>query len=354
MAVLIEGYSLIVRNSTLEQKYPGGLAGYRHDCPNGSFCADESLCRVGFMVRDDADVFIAQLAARGLTPFRKETAEDVALMSAVDGPLVPCDWLELGKWGDIALAWLAGDERGELHAPAGWSAERRVQQMSAEEARERLEFVRSDGNVDVYRDKITGQEWYVGRTAMAEQDATRHRDLYQKGCDLIQGLILLDDRPPAPMDAPNRQRLQDAIAAFEEVVQINPANWNAMWLLGKIYQRLGDFIQALDWFARAHRVNPEQPDVAREAAIAAMESGQPAAAIPFCERAIEAQPEDAGLRANLALALLFSGRPRDAHAVAADALARDPADGITQQIVGIINEVLAGTRACPRHVRDLQ
>ena len=65
MAIVIEGYSVVIRNATLAARYPGGVEGYRRDCPNGSFCADEHLSRLGFMVQSDADVFVAQLAAQG-------------------------------------------------------------------------------------------------------------------------------------------------------------------------------------------------------------------------------------------------------------------------------------------------
>jgi len=119
-----------------------------------------------------------------------------------------------------------------------------------------------------------------------------------------------------------------------------------MWVLGKVYQRLDDDDRGLQWFSRAHRVNPDQPDVAREAAIAAMELGRPAEAIPYCERAIESSPDDPDLRANLALALLFSGKPADARTVARVALQQDPADPITGQIVQVIEEVLDGQRTC--------
>jgi tetratricopeptide (TPR) repeat protein len=355
MAILIEGFSVVVRNSVLDARYPGGVERYRQDCPNGSFCADDSLSRVGFMVRSDAEVFVAQLAEKGLTPFRRGAAEDVALVSPTDGLLQPCAWLELGKWGQTVIAWLAGSKRGDLHAPAGWNPDQRVQQMSSEEAKQRLEFLRSEGSVDVYRDKVTGREVYVGRTvSTSEQDKARHNALYQQGRRLIDGLIILDNQEPLPLDPGQQKRLEEAIALFVEVVRINPGNWAAMWLLGKIYQRLGDYEHGLAWFSRAHRVNPDQPDVAREASIAAMDLRRSEEAIAFCERAIEATPNDPGLRANLALALLFSGKPGEARTVAQEALARDPADQITTQIVRIIEEVLGGTRPCPHHMNDLQ
>ena len=181
----------------------------------------------------------------------------------------------------------------------------------------------------------------------------RHDRLYEEACGLVDGLILLDDQPTPELTAAGRTRLGGALRLFEEVVRLRPSNWAAFWLMGKVYQRLGEHGPGLECFTAAHRIRPDQSDVAREAAIAAMNLGQPEAAIGFCERAIAAKPDDAGLRANLALALLFSGRPADAAVVADDALSRSPADEITAQIVGIIREVLTGTRACPRHVRDL-
>src|SRR6516164_3915558 len=111
MAVPIEGFSVLVRNSTLRAKYPGGVEAYHRDCPNGSFCADEHLTRTGFMARSDADVFIAGLAGKGLFPFRKDAAEDVALVAADGGHLIPCAWVELGQWGKVVIAWLAGTNR---------------------------------------------------------------------------------------------------------------------------------------------------------------------------------------------------------------------------------------------------
>ena len=37
--------------------------------------------------------------------------------------------------------------------------------MTSGQAREDLEFLRSDGGIDVYLDKSTGQEVYLGRTS---------------------------------------------------------------------------------------------------------------------------------------------------------------------------------------------
>ena len=164
MAVPMEAYSVVVRNETLETKYLGGREGYERDCPNATYCADEHLSRIGFMVPNDAHEFVRELTEKGLTPYKDDGCEDVAVVGQIEGPLKPCDWLEFAVYRGVRIAWLAGTETGKLHAPPGWSFERALKCYSVEEAKQRLQFLRSENNVDVYLEKDTGQEVYIGRT----------------------------------------------------------------------------------------------------------------------------------------------------------------------------------------------
>lgn len=186
-----------------------------------------------------------------------------------------------------------------------------------------------------------------------EELRNEHNRLYKEASSAVYPLIEIHGKPVPNLGADQERELRRGLALFDRVLQINPRNWAAMWLVGKGFQRLRKFEQAFLWFAHAHEVNPTHPDVSREAAIAAMELGRPEEAIPFCERAIEAQPNDPGLRANLALATLFAGDARRAASLAADALRRDSSDGITRRIADVCREVIDGRRSCPRHVRDL-
>jgi len=353
MAVLIQGFSVVVQQATLKTKYPGGLEAYRGECPNSTFCADDFLTRVGFMVQNDAEGFIAHLATKGLTPFRNSACEDVALVTPADGSLRPCDWLKIAPWGPAAIAWLANTHCGEIHAPHGWNADQSVRPMSAQEAREHLEFVRTDGNVDVYWDKRTGQELYTGRTNHTGDDRARHVELYHCGCGLIQGLLLTDGNEPAALADGDRRKLLEAVPLFVEVVDIHPGNWAAMWLLGKVHERLEEYERGLQWFSRAHRVHPEQPDVVREAAITAMKLGWNDEAVHYCKCGVALQPDNAGLRANLALAQLLSEMPDEALATVREALRMDPGDAIAARLMDLIKDVLSGKRSCPRRMQDL-
>lgn len=350
MAVPIDAFTVVIRNQAVAEKYIGALNALRDDSPNSTYCCDEHLSRVSFMTLDDAKVFVARLAAKGLTPASDGKALDVAMVSDPQGPLQECDWLEFAEYEKAMIVWLAGQEHGDLVAPAGWEP-KKLNYMTAEEIREQLEYVRTDDNVQVYRDKTTGQEVYVGRTE-EHPDEQRHDELYRQAVNMIEGLIRTHGETDAELDSLAMSKLSRASAMLEEVVEMNPSNWSAMWLLGKVAQRLDDHHTSFEWFARAHRVNPDQPDVAREGAIAAMDSGRPEDGIPL-RRAVEVCPEDAGLWANLALALLFTEQVDEAAEIVATALAMSPEDQITQTISQIIESVRTGERPCPHHVRDL-
>ena len=188
------------------------------------------------------------------------------------------------------------------------------------------------------------------------QDELRseHDNLHKEALAIVFPLLAMHGKPVEKLTAANESDLRRGISMFDRVLQINPRSWQAMWLVGKAYQRLREFAPALEWFSRAHGIAPANADVSREAAITAMELGRPADAIPFCLQAIEAKPDDPGLRANLALAKLFSGNAAEAARLAQDALRRDPSDPITRYIVDVCQEVLVGQRPCPAHIRDMK
>jgi tetratricopeptide (TPR) repeat protein len=178
-------------------------------------------------------------------------------------------------------------------------------------------------------------------------------ELYRAGVALIEPLLEIMGRPVVRLGSGDAARLRRGIELLDRVIEIVPHNWAAMWVVGKAHQRLEEFDQAFGKFRQAFRINPGNPNVSREASIMAMECGRLDEALPFCNAAIAADPNDVGLRANLALVLLFSGQVEEAVAVAEDALRREPADAITQRIVGVCKAVQSGKRPCPRHRRDI-
>jgi hypothetical protein len=163
MAIVIEAFTVIVRNSTLDAKYPGGKEAFASECPNRTYCCDEALSRVSFMHPYDADSFVVNLAKKGLTFVANSRAVDVAIISQFHGLSHECDWLVLGMYKGVPVAWLAGTTSKTIVGPPGWTLDRHIEHISAEEAKERLIYLRTENSIDVYKDNVTGKEVYVGR-----------------------------------------------------------------------------------------------------------------------------------------------------------------------------------------------
>ena len=109
---------------------------------------------------------------------------------------------------------------------------------------------------------------------MTEEGVSEHDRLFEEAATILNGQIQLHGQPemPAP-DGLLTHKLEHAIALLDRVIEINLHNWSAMWLNAKVYERLGNQLEALLWFERAHQVNPTQIDVSREASLCAMDMG---------------------------------------------------------------------------------
>ena len=168
---------------------------------------------------------------------------------------------------------------------------------------------------------------------LTEQQKHDHERLFKEAAALIEKEIPLHERRDLPKPGwLLRRKLKRAIALFQRVLEINPGNWSAMWLIGKVYQRFNDYAVALTWFDRAYQINASQPDVAREASMCAMDIGQNEAAIAYAFRGTQIEPGSAGLHANLALAYLLAGRLDEARASVERSLTIDPGDRISQTV----------------------
>jgi len=186
VAVLIEGISVVVRYDAIDRRFPGGRRKFLEAVPNRTLCADHDLARVGFMVPADAGTFCRMLEEGGLTFVRDGRAVDFAVVEQMSGPTTPVKWLDFAhvpfdeSGGEVAVCWLYEGPRMAvgLHMPSmlmqiatpdGWSYERSLSAkhlyVANEDLAERFELVRhGEDGIDVYRDRATGEEVYMGRT----------------------------------------------------------------------------------------------------------------------------------------------------------------------------------------------
>jgi tetratricopeptide (TPR) repeat protein len=189
---------------------------------------------------------------------------------------------------------------------------------------------------------------------VTEDKQALHNRLFEEAAAIAKGEILLHERSNMP--PPGwwlRRKLSRALNLFDQVLAINPGNYSALWLAGKVHQRLGDQEQSFLYLERAYQANPSQPDVAREVSMAAMNLGRHDAAIAYSFRAVQIEPANHGLQANLALAYLLAGSLPEAQKAIAVALAGDPNDKISQTIAKTISHFVEINRRPPATTPEL-
>jgi tetratricopeptide (TPR) repeat protein len=332
MALVLTAYDLVVRTADL----PAGVAAFARAVPNATFCTDGTLARAAFMDARDREQFAASLflPASALARADQHTLKSDA------------DWLECGRYAGVEAVWLRSGPREPLVVPIRWTPGH-IQFTNWEEMKEHLEYLGREGDVEVYRDRRTGQKLYAGRTqsdtSAAEQE--RIQGLLARANELVKPFLLRQEKPGFF----ERRTLRKGIALFQEVVTAVPDHWPALWTLGMSLRALGEEEAALPHFRRAYQLNPSQSGVGRELAGQCMRLGLGEEAVRISRDLHARFPDDVGLQSNLALALLIAGDVDEALVVAQAALAREPSDPVTRALVGLIGRVKAG--AAPRPTR---
>lgn len=355
MAVPVEGFSVLVRNETLDKKYPGNMSGFIETCPNQTFCTDGSISRVGFMNALDLGTFLEELERSGLSSLADDPNRDIAVVCQEDGIDYPCDWLQLGQHpSGVLAAWLAGAEPGELVGPEGWSPARSITQVTREEARKRLKFLRIDGPIDIFFDTETEKEVYVGRTNLLPDDESHDdfpgrtaSDLYDWGTALANPYLPFQRSPADPTTTAGQQELCRAVRLLTASIQLNSKNWAACWVLGLAFRMQGKHEAEYKALARAYQLNSEHKDVLREFCLSCMTLGYGEEAVQVGWQATELDPYDAGLLSNLGLALLVSGDVDQAERVVQRALNMKPNDAITKNLLEYVQDIQSGKKPRP-------
>jgi hypothetical protein len=362
VAVSAIAISVVVRNSTIEARFPGGMPAFARSCPNQTVCTDGMISRVGFMVRHDAQIFANRLLAAGLAPSPAEAASEIALVIQGRGFFYPCDWLQFGLFEGYPSVWLAGTDRGTLFIPQAELNSGIAPPIREEEFRESFEFIglKANGKVEVYRHKTTGELQYVGRpfhpvrkwwqfwkrVQQPPVNEDDHDQIYKTACDLIQPYFEHQLEHP-PLESSAQEQLRRGIEMLSRVLLLNPGNWTALWLRGMAHKCLRERDDAYHDFQRAYALEKTNPNVGRELAGICIALGRGEEAVRISREVLERESTDAGLISNYALALLIAGNVSEAEAVVEKSLKLDAADRSTQHLAKFIASVRSGRVARP-------
>jgi hypothetical protein len=359
MSVLIEGISVVICNSTIDKKYKGGFSKYKQDFANGTFCTDGHLVRVGFMAPPDVGRFIMNLEKQGFIFKQNEKSVDISVIDQVQGFTIPCDWLTLQRTPDgVAFCSLKGIETDKIAVPNGWKLEnslsKKFTKVDNSNVEGRLQYLRTDGNVDVFLDKQTMKEVFMGRTSKENHGMTNIADFLKKGAELINPYIFLTDRNASDVESvEGRKNIKQGIEYLELVTQLDTQNWAAYWFLGKTQQALHNDEKAYGYFKSAFEINPNHPDVCRELMMTCLQLGKTDEGLLAAKSGVRLAPNDPGLLANLGLALFLNANLAEAKKAAEQSLAQSPSDSITKNLLMMILQVQNGKRKQPRKISDL-
>lgn len=346
MAIAIEAFTVVVKNEAIEHRYPGGAETFRSNIPNQTFCADESLSRCSFMAEADAEAFFTELGSLGL---RVDDGADAVICDAFHQEMrSECDWLQMGAYQKSVIAWLVGENIKTIVGPPGWDPEnpKPLKFSTTAEAAQRLKYLRSEGNVHAYWDKVDNVEVYIGRT-QAPLDL-----LFQQAGEIVVANLRNPGAPPASEEA-KRADLHRAVEMLEIVAEGAPDAWRARWLLGKAWHALGRLELAYEPLRKAFELAPDEVVTSKELAGICLELGRGDEAVRVAEHGVGLNPRDPELVGNLAVAYLLAGKLKEAEATIRAALEMNAGDQINQNVLRIIREVASGERAQPKSLADL-
>ena len=190
MPVLCECISVIIKCSSIERYFKGGMDAFYKIIPNDTARSDGELFGVGFMNPMDVKSFIDVLENSGLQfqkskgfslkRLKNRSQNDIVVVDQFMGPTTECDWIEFSQFpvGEnntmVSACWLfegtrfglgpqiSEDQLNNLAVPHGWTPDQTESiSFHADYESDRFTFLRHENGLDVYLEKATGKEHYT-------------------------------------------------------------------------------------------------------------------------------------------------------------------------------------------------
>jgi tetratricopeptide (TPR) repeat protein len=158
----------------------------------------------------------------------------------------------------------------------------------------------------------------------------------------MEGLILLDGYRPKGIGFLGRRSANRAIEQFKQALAIIPEHFQSLFFIGKLYQRLKDYENALTYFETALQYEHSNHSLPQEASLVAMHLHQTDKAILYSAEALRRAPENFALMGNHAMNLLIAGLDEEARETIDKAMLINQNDKINRTIQLKIENVISG------------
>jgi tetratricopeptide (TPR) repeat protein len=342
MAIPISGYTVVVKKDRIRPL----LLSESISPPNSTALEDDDIWCCSFMTIEDADKFMLMLGDLDLN-VRQGPDSDAVLVNEFDQSIEPyCEWIVTGKWEKAVIAWKAGTIPKTVVTPEGWDPKIGSGLIYGDpKTIKNLQFLRLDGNIEVYLDKDTGKELYRGRTSIPVES------MFKAASKVIGENFVMAGDPPLNGEA--AKDVAEAVEMLEKVIDEVPDRWNVHTYYGKGLLALGKNEQAYNSFRRAYELEKGVELITRELAGVCLELMKYDEAVEISEKSAALSPDKADILGNLSLAYLMAGRIDAAMTTISATLKIDERDKINQYLYRVISEVSDGKRDQPKTLDDL-
>ncbi len=139
-----------------------------------------------------------------------------------------------------------------------------------------------------------------------------------------------------------QERLDEARALFEKVLELDPNDTVAIHYLALIAQKQGDSARARELIERGLALEPDDPDLLVDLGVLQLQAGQTAEARQSFDRALAARPDDARAQLFAGIAAYRAGAYADATPHLDRAVALDPTLALQARYYAGLSEAFLG------------
>ncbi len=151
---------------------------------------------------------------------------------------------------------------------------------------------------------------------------------------------ILDSKFKQAYDMIQLCKEEEGIKIISEFIEKSPDIWNAWFLLGWGYRRIGKYKEAYDAFSKVIELGEKSVDVLNEIAICSIETGKYKEAEKYLLQALKIEPENVKIISNLGILHYKNGDLKKAQSFFLASLEYDGNDEIAKKYLEIIeNEI---------------
>lgn len=199
MAVLTEALSVIIKDSSIKNKFIGGTREFFKTIPNNTYCSDGQIHRLGFMRPRDTEDYIFNLERNGLIFTLGDNCVDLAVVDMLKGPTMSCKWLGFARQKffsgskkyehsdeEFSISWLLPESgvygipvnnnwECTISVPSKWTPDKAIYGTNfipSERLNDSLIEVGNEKGLVKYFYAATGQFVYIGKPKIIFTDNT--------------------------------------------------------------------------------------------------------------------------------------------------------------------------------------